>query len=94
MTLTKQQRNAVYKRAKELYAQHSTIGGLPFLCDIMNIALEDMKLGGMYNSFPAKLPEFWAFKPRHLGDWDVWWPVDDREVRAKCIEECIKQTEE
>ena len=92
LTLTKQQRNQVYREAKRIYTNdHFSV----FLCDVMNIALDNLKLGGVLNPLWVMLPEFWAFKPPHVtSDWASWWPSDDIIAREKCIDECIKLTED
>ena len=99
---TKQERNELYKKAKEIYLEDEYIrNNIEFrahkgMCDAMDkVIIKEM--GGFHKDEDVfeigdELPEMKAIKPDELHK-PYWWPEKNTEIRIKMFDEIIKMTE-
>jgi hypothetical protein len=85
---TRKQRNEIYKRALSNYNNERWDVLCPCIGSDVGVSNDDV---------PEDFPEFAKFKPKKLINSftrrGLWWPIDDRESRVRCLEICIAQTE-
>ena len=85
---TRQQRNKIYKRALSNYNNERW--------DVLCLCVGS-DAGVSNDDVPEHFPEFAKFKPKVLISNNIysglWWPIEDRESRVRCLEACIAQTE-
>lgn len=87
MKYTKKERNAIYRKALELFyrgkrGEYFTT----FLCLIFFDVDESLK----DEDLSEQLPEFWLFKPR--GESYAWWESNDHDNRENALLFCIEMT--
>ena len=99
---TKQERNELYKKAKEIYIEDEYIrNNIEFrahkgMCDAMAEIIIEENLGFHPTEDVFKigdtLPEMKTIKPDELHK-PYWWPEKNTEIRIKMFDKIIKMTD-
>lgn len=96
----KQQRNAIYVKARDILLKKSKDSNLAArgLCISLETAIIALKYANCIWSITDLLPEFAAFEPivkysqKLGGPTYFWWPYGEIAPRIECLDKCINLT--